>query len=439
LIIQVDMPSRYSSSRKEIVVVALMIAFSVMSYFDRTIMSIAGPQIMKEFDLSVTQMGSVYSAFVLSYAIMMIPGGQVVDRLGPRITLLVMGLSAALFTGLTALGGKPGLGSVLGVVPALLIIRLGLGVGTAPLYPACAKMSANWIPSAHQGRVQGLIIAGSSIGGAVSPILFSWLMSLYRWRISFCIAAIATAGLAVVWFWSVRDHPPRIQPAEGSSAIQERRSTAWRRLFTNRNLVLLTLAYFTLGYFQYIFFYWIYYYFGQVRQVGFSQSARYTTIVFITMGIMMPLGGWISDRLSRSYGEKFGRRVVPMVGLSLGSLLLYVGTIVPGTAAAVLSLSLATGFTSWCEGPFWASTIKVAGKQVGAACGILNTGANIGGFLSPILAPYIASRAGWSWGLYSGSLMAIVGVIACYFVDPTRQNEFRTTEPLRTSEVNTQG
>src|SRR5437899_3207300 len=111
LITQVDMPSRYSSSRKEIVVVVLMIAFSVMSYFDRTIMSIAGPQIMKEFDLSVTQMGSVYSAFVLSYAIMMIPGGQVVDRLGPRITLLVMGLSAALFTGLTALGGKPGLGS----------------------------------------------------------------------------------------------------------------------------------------------------------------------------------------------------------------------------------------------------------------------------------------------------------------------------------------
>ena len=45
-----------------------MIAFSVMSYFDRTIMSIAGPQIMKEFDLSATQMGSVYSAFILSYA-----------------------------------------------------------------------------------------------------------------------------------------------------------------------------------------------------------------------------------------------------------------------------------------------------------------------------------------------------------------------------------
>src|SRR5256885_16407891 len=112
------MPSRDSSSRKEIVVVALMIAFSVMSYFDRTIMSIAGPQIMKEFDLSATQMGSVYSAFILSYAILMIPGGHVADRLGPRLTLLLVNLSAALFTALTALGGRPGLGSLLGVVPA---------------------------------------------------------------------------------------------------------------------------------------------------------------------------------------------------------------------------------------------------------------------------------------------------------------------------------
>ncbi len=405
-----------------------MIVCSVMSYFDRTIMSIAGPQIMEEFHLSATQMGSIYSAFGLSYALMMIPGGHVADRLGPRLTLLLVNLSAALFTGLTSLGGKPGIGSVLGVLPAFFAIRLALGAGTAPLYPACARMSAHWIPIAHHGRVQALIIAGSSMGGAVSPILFAWLISLYRWRISFVIAAVATATLAVVWYWTVRDYPAGIRPAQSSThpaetgtSIQEQPVSAWHRLFTNRNLMLLTLAYFCLGYFQFIFFYWIYYYFGQVRHVGFSQSAKYTTIIFLTMGIMMPLGGWISDRLTRSYGARIGRRLVPMVGLSLGALLLLVGTAAPGTAAAVLSLSLATGFASWCEGPFWASAIDVAGKQVGAACGILNTGGNIGGFLAPILTPYIASRAGWSWGLYAGSIMAIAGVIACYFVDPTGQ------------------
>ena len=214
--------SDMASYRRQITVVALMVACSVMSYFDRTIMSIAGPEVMKEFDLSATQMGSVYSAFILSYAILMIPGGHVADRLGPRLTLLLMNLSAALFTGLTAFGGRPGLGSIVGVLPALIAIRLGLGVGTAPLYPACARMSAHWIPIAHQGAVQGLIIAGSSLGGAVSPLLFSWLISLYQWRMSFFIAAVATAGLAVLWFWSVRDYPAGAQVNQSHPAGSRR-------------------------------------------------------------------------------------------------------------------------------------------------------------------------------------------------------------------------
>jgi MFS family permease len=83
--------SPYALTREQIVAVALMIGFSVMSYFDRTIMSTAGPQIMKEFNLSQTQMGSVYSAFILSYAVMMIPAGHLADRLGPRLTLLLTG------------------------------------------------------------------------------------------------------------------------------------------------------------------------------------------------------------------------------------------------------------------------------------------------------------------------------------------------------------
>ena len=183
--------------------------------------------------------------------------------------------------------------------------------------------------------------------------------------------------------------------------------------------MLLTLAYCADGYFQYIFFYWIYYYFGEVRHIGVSETATYTTVVFVTMGIMMPIGGWISDRLTQSYGAKFGRRIVPIVGLCGGALFLYVGTITAGIGAMVLSLSLATGLASWCEGPFWALAIEIAGPQVGSAGGILNTGGNVGGFIAPILTPYIASRAGWSWGLYAGCLVAMLGVIACYFVDPT--------------------
>src|SRR5262249_41645668 len=159
---------------------------------------------------------------------------------GPRITLGLMGLAAALFTGLTALGGKPGLGAYLGVIPAFLAIRFCMGVGTAPLYPACGKMGMRWIPVIHQARVQALIIAGSSMGGAVSPIVFSWLMSKYLWRGSFWIAAAATAALALVWVWYARDGPS--QSDKQPPVAPKARLTSWGGLIADRNLALLTLA-----------------------------------------------------------------------------------------------------------------------------------------------------------------------------------------------------
>jgi len=423
--------STKNGERVQARIVTLMVAFSVMSYFDRTIISIAGPDIMKEFEISETEMGTIYSAFTFSYVLLMIPGGRLADRFGPRRVLTLIGLGAASFTGLTALGGRPGLGSYLGVVPSFLAIRIGLGVMTSPLYPSCARMTANWIPSARHGGVQGLIVAGAGLGGAVSPLLFSWMITHYGWRVSFCLAAVATTALAIVWFWYVRDYPHE-QPKGGDkehflrgegAAIQANKpaSIPWRRLLTDRNLMLLTVAYSTLGYFEYMFFYWIYYYFGRIRQMGSSRTAICTTVLFLTFTVMTPLGGWISDYLSKVYGSKAGRRIVPIVGLSLGAVLLCLGIDTNGTIPVVILMSMAMGFASLSEAPFWASTIDVGDKHVGAACGILNTGSNIGGFIAPILTPYIASNAGWAWGLYAASLIVLLGVLAWLFIDPTRK------------------
>jgi len=89
----------------------LLVLLSVMTYLDRILISIAGPGIMREFSLSATQMGVCYMAYLAAYALVMIPGGSLTDRLGPRVTLAMMALGSALFTGLTALAGKPRLGS----------------------------------------------------------------------------------------------------------------------------------------------------------------------------------------------------------------------------------------------------------------------------------------------------------------------------------------
>ena len=103
-------PGKKALDLTRVALIALMFGFSMVSYFERTIISIAGPELMKAFNLSPTQMGSIYSAFILGYALLMIPGGYVTDRLGGRLTLALMGGLSAVFTALIVLSGRPGLG-----------------------------------------------------------------------------------------------------------------------------------------------------------------------------------------------------------------------------------------------------------------------------------------------------------------------------------------
>jgi len=399
---------------RQLTIILLLFGFSTISYFDRIIMSAAGPGMMRDFGISPTAMGSVYSAFILGYALFMIPGGHLADRIGARRTLALMGFGSAAFTGLTVLAGTSAVSAWLNIVAVLAAIRFGLGVVTAPLYPACACVTRNWIPAVFHARVQGLIIAGSSLGAAVSPVFFTWLLSRFEWRTPFLLAAVAPAILTAVWLWVAEDVPPGHTQISTSSTAP-RQSAPWLALFADRNLMLLTYAYGALGYFQYIFFYWMYYYFGQVLHLGESVSARYTAIMFLVEGAIMPLGGLVSDRLARAYGPQFGRRWVPIAGLALGAVLTCAGTVSAGVIA-VACFSLAFGFAACCEGPFWATVTEMAGDHVGSASSILNTGAQVGGFFAPVLTPLIASRFGWSWGLYAGVVVVCSGVVALYFV-----------------------
>jgi MFS family permease len=438
--------------RVRIVVVALMLAFSVMTYFDRTIMSIAGPSIIKEFRLSETEMGSVYSAFTLSYALMMIPCGWLADRFGPWRVMTGMGFGAGLLTALTALGGKPGLGALLGVVPSFLIIRLVLGIFTAPIYPCCGRMIFNWFEVTKRARIWGIVAAGAGVGSATSSILFAWMIARYGWRFSFCLSGVATTALAGFWFWYARDHPHQ-HPALSQHSVtasnlqSDSAPTAdaaldriplrvpWGSILADRNLLTLTVGYFTVGYFEYIFFFWIYYYFGEIRKVGPTETGIYTSLTFISWMIMSPLGGWASDRLVERLGRNPGRSIVPFVCLTVSAALLVIGINLTRPFAVALVLALSLGFASAGDGPFWATVIDMAGENGGAASAILNTGGNLGGFFAPVVTPLIASYFGWPCGLYAGSALLAAGAMLWFAVDPAKTIAERRISPRRCTQA----
>ena len=104
--------------------------------------------------------------------------------------------------------------------------------------------------------------------------------------------------------------------------------------------------------------------------------------------------------------------------MTLSAALLYAGAGADGTVTTVAFLALALGLASSCEGVFWGSAIDLGGKRVGAAGGILNTGGNLGGILSPIVTPFLAQRLGWTWSLHFASVVVFAGVLAWFFIDP---------------------
>ncbi len=405
-----------SLNRPQKKVVVLLVGLSLMSYFQRTAMSIAGPSIAREFSLSETQMGAIYSAFLLGYALLMIPGGWLADRIGPRLALGIVGFGTAVLTSLTAFGGRAGLGALVGVFPAFLGIRLLLGIVSAPIYPATARMSANWMGIGVRGQVSGWIVGGAGVGGALSPLIFSHLIASVGWRAAFVFTGAATALLAVLWMTGVRDYPAGVDQSKQDTF----RPTPWRKLLTNRDLMLLTLGYVAVDYFEYIFFYWTYYYLGQIRHMGADQSAIYTTGLFIAFLISAPIGGKATDLCVRRFGLKTGMRIVPIAGTALSVAVLLVAVGLSSAEMTGVLMAVALGFAASTEGAYWAATIQAGGKEAGAAFGILNGGGNLGGFLAPVATPWLASKFGWSAGLYFGCLVVCLSIGVWSFIDMER-------------------
>ena len=108
---------------------------SVVTYVDRINISVTARQMMPAFGLTDQQMGHVFSAFVLGYALFQIPGGWVGDRWGARMVLTGALIWWSLFTGLTAVAAVLPLVHITGVMGSLLVIRFLLGVGEAVALP----------------------------------------------------------------------------------------------------------------------------------------------------------------------------------------------------------------------------------------------------------------------------------------------------------------
>ena len=137
---------------------------AAITYMDRVNISITGRFIEQEFHLTHIQLGWVFSAFILGYALFQAPGGRLADRYGPARVVAIVVLWYALFTSMTAWTPT----AISFALVLLLSVRFLLGSGEACIFPSSNRVVATWIPSQERGLANGIIFAGVGVGAVAA-------------------------------------------------------------------------------------------------------------------------------------------------------------------------------------------------------------------------------------------------------------------------------
>ncbi len=399
---------------------------SAVAYLDRVNISIAGSSIAAEYHLSHIQLGWIFSAFLVGYALFQTPGGWLADRLGPRRVLTAGVLWWGIFTALTAVVST----KIAFAVLLFAAVRFLLGAGEAIIYPASNQFVSRWIPSAERGIANGLIFAGVGVGAGVTPILITHVMVRYGWRWSFWISAIIGLIAGTAWYFVARDTPEEhshvsvpelthIQAGRTAKFAADGR-IPWSTIIRSKEVLALTLSYFSFGYVAWIFFSWFFIYLAKVRGLDLKVSAFYTTLPFLAMAACSPLGGAISDKLTKLYGKRAGRCGIAVFGLLLTAVFLAVGSQVQSARLASVVLAGGAGALYLSQSSFWSVTADIAAGSSGSVSGFMNMGNQFGGALTASFTPAIASRFGWTTSFCVAAGLSVLGAAAWLLVDPER-------------------
>jgi ACS family glucarate transporter-like MFS transporter len=394
----------------------MLCAISAVSYMERVNVSAVGDFMMRDFQLDQPMMGQLFSAFLLGYALCQYPAGLLADRFGPRRVLGGAVLAWGICTVLTGMVENLVVVSWIGIFPTLLVIRFLLGVFESPTYPAAGRCISRWVGPTGRAGANAIVIAGISVGSALTPPLLAHLATAWGWQMALlCIAGPAFV-LAIIWLLYARDEPAQANLSEQARMTWRETWASAPKLLTNKNLWVLTLSYALQNYISYIFVFWFFLYLVQVRHFDMLEGSWLATMPWLLALVTTPLGGVISDELVRRLGYPWGRRLWPLLAMQLAAVLLFLGARAEHPYFAVALLTLCQGLVMSVEGAFWASMTEIAPEQAGAGGGILNMGGNLGGFLSPTVTPIVAAYFGWVAALAIGAGLSVLSALLWFLV-----------------------
>lgn len=399
-----------------ILIYILIFTACTINYIDRVVLSVSAPQIVKDFGISTIELGYLFSAFLWSYLIFVLPWGVFVDRAGTRVSTasgMTIWSIATLLTGMSW------------SFNAAFFTRLLMGFGEASTYPAGARTIREWMPAGERGLATTIFNCGGYAGPALGSILMGFIVSAYGWRAGFFAAGLLGFVWLVAWLLYYR------QPETATFIGEEER----RKILAERGgdtipgtaapvLALLRCrsvwgTFVTQGcavYTVYLFLTWLPTYLQATRGLTILKSGFYTAVPYAVAVPGTILIGWLSDRLLRGAPVESGRRrtLVAIMMLCSSGILLTPWITDTALILAVFSISLTSIGSAVGLNIALLNDLLRNPANIGRANGILVTGGNLFGVAAPIVTGYVVSGTGnYDYAFLTAGVLLLVGASVC--------------------------
>jgi ACS family D-galactonate transporter-like MFS transporter len=402
-----------------------------IAYLDRSALSVALPFMTREFEISPAVQGVVLSSFFWSYAVFQVPSGWLLDRVGPRVVYPVAVGWWSIWTALTAFAGG---------VASLIVFRIGLGIGEAPVQPANIKVVSKWFPRSERAFASSLFDMGQQIGVALSVPVVTVLAVTAGWRAVFVVIGAVGLLWIVGWLRLYRspEHHPRVSAAELAHIRSDqaemieppREARGWMHLLRNGQVWALTSGYVFRSLAGAFFLTWYPSYLLDDRgfsEADFGMVGAIPAIIGIGSTI---LGGVVSDRmLASGISTNMARKAPIIAGLVLSACIAFT-PFVESNLVVMILLTVSSAAHSFAGAAILSLPAEVAPSPdvVGSIAGFQNFGSQVGNIVSPIAIGLFLSFSGGSYVgplVFAGVSCIISALIygLCVHIKPVRRIE----------------
>jgi sugar phosphate permease len=394
----------------------------LINYFDRINLSVAGPQLSKELELTPEKLGWLFSGFFWTYAVLQIPTGLVLDRFGVKTVgrwgTFLWGVASTM----TAFAGGYG-----GVFAA----RTLLGVAECPAFPVSSKGTGYWFPRSERALSTSIFDAAAKFSNVIGVPLVAYFVVRFGWRWGFGVTAVLSFAYFIAFTLIYRDpsedkHLSEIERnyIRQGGATPEGRSQSGAAgmlgyLLVNTKVWGLTIGFAAYGYSFYLFLTWLPGYLVKTFHMNIMKSAGYSAIPWTVATFTdLVVGGWLVDYLiARGSDETRVRKTVLLVGMIMG-LAVFGATQTTDLKWAIVWISIALGGLAFAAPVGWSLPSLIAPKGgVGTVGGIMNCANNLMGILAPIVTGYIVgSTNSFTYALLVAVVILAIGILSFAFV-----------------------